>query len=352
MSAIDDIKKWPDGLDLEGTRLSDVQAMGHPITGTFWRIDKPFGRPPRTKVFELTARPCKCCGLDMLRMGTGRGPVICKPCKLFHKRATWAAGKRKARAALRVERSEVSCKHCGASFIPQRSTAQFCSTRCRVAAHRTPAEKAKAWEMKGSGMSAPAIAKDLGRGEQTVRDWFKKERPQSPAVVPTAARVPAPDPAPEPLILEPSNGTQKPKRPQVPDNLKQSHQREQKRIKERWQPIAEHLRAAHDLIRAEKERLCKEYAGAQGSLMMTRRWQQMAEIWAEAGLLSQFAEITGEPEATTLDGLLSELERSSRMANNWLGCIAVYTGCKPDLTRYQPAAASRAISTHTASVDT
>jgi len=187
------------------------------------------------------------------------------------------------------------------------------------------AEIAKAWEMNDSGMSTPAIAKDLGRGERTVRDWFKKDRPQSPAVSP-------------PSDLTPPAIEQNPPRVKVPDNLKQSHQREQKRIKERWQPIAEHLRAAHNLIRAEKERLCKEYAGAQGSLMMTRRWQQMAEIWDEAGLLSQFAEITGEPEATTLDGLLSELERSSRMANSWISCIAVYTGCKPDPTRYQPPA--------------
>lgn len=189
----------------------------------------------------------------------------------------------------------------------------------------TPAEIAKAWEMKDSGMSTPAIALDLGRGEQTVRDWFKKDRPQAPAVSPPSEPTP---PATE----------QKPHRVKVPDNLKQSHQREQKRIKERWQPIAEHLRAAHDLIRAEKERLCKEYAGAQGSLMMTRRWQQMAEIWAESGLLDQFAEITGDPKSVTLDGLMSEMERSSRMANNWLGCIAVYTGCKPDPTRYQPPA--------------
>lgn len=195
----------------------------------------------------------------------------------------------------------------------------------------TPAEIIKAWEMKDSGMSTPAIALDLGRGEQTVRNWFNKERPQSPAVSPPSDPTPLVDP-------DPPATEQKPQRAKVPDNLKLAHQREQKRVRERWQPIAKHLREAHDLIRAEKERLCKEYAGAQGSLMMTRRWQQMAEIWAEAGSLDQFAEITGEPKAASLDGLLSELERSSRMANSWISCIAVYTGCKPDPTRYQPPA--------------
>jgi hypothetical protein len=28
------------------------------------------------------------------------------------------------------------CAQCGATFTPKRSSAQFCSTRCRVAAHR------------------------------------------------------------------------------------------------------------------------------------------------------------------------------------------------------------------------
>lgn len=28
------------------------------------------------------------------------------------------------------------CVHCGVTFAPKRSTARYCSTRCRVAAHR------------------------------------------------------------------------------------------------------------------------------------------------------------------------------------------------------------------------
>lgn len=201
-----------------------------------------------------------------------------------------------------------------------------------------PKEIARAWSMKDSGMSTPAIAKDLGRGEQTVRNWLKKDRPETPPATSVAAIAASIDTVHSPLELVPPSAAPKPQRPAVPDNLKQAHQREQRRIRERWQPIAEHLRAAHDLIRAEKERLCKEYAGAQGSLMMQRRWQQMAEIWAESGLLDAFAEITGEPEAVTLEGLLSELERSSRMANSWVKSVAIYTGCRPDPTRHQPEA--------------
>jgi hypothetical protein len=29
-----------------------------------------------------------------------------------------------------------ACAHCGETFVPKRTTARYCSTRCRVAAHR------------------------------------------------------------------------------------------------------------------------------------------------------------------------------------------------------------------------
>lgn len=178
-------------------------------------------------------------------------------------------------------------------------------------------------------MSAPAIAKDLGRGDETVRNWFKKPRPEkSPLPEPELHPAPA-------LVLEPPPTTTKPKRPKIPDALKSAHQKEQRWLNERWLPIAEHLKAAHDLIRAEKERLCKEYAGPQGSLMMQRRWQQLGEAWADAGLLARFSQATGEPAAETLPGLIAELERSSRMANGWVVAMSIYTGCKADPNRYQ-----------------
>ena len=43
---------------------------------------------------------------------------------------------RKQRAQSKQDRPTASCAHCGTEFAPKRSTAQFCSTRCRVAAHR------------------------------------------------------------------------------------------------------------------------------------------------------------------------------------------------------------------------
>ena len=62
----------------------------------------------------------------------------------------------------------------------------------------TEAEKAKAWEMKDSGMSTTAIAQDLGRGQSTVRDWFTKERPEAVAAAQPVMPAPVPDPVPAP----------------------------------------------------------------------------------------------------------------------------------------------------------
>ena len=64
----------------------------------------------------------------------------------------------------------------------------------------TPEVIAKAWGMKDAGMSTPAIAQDLGRGETTIRAWFKKERPeaveQGQPTPTTTPSTPTPEPAP------------------------------------------------------------------------------------------------------------------------------------------------------------
>jgi hypothetical protein len=126
--------------------------------------------------------------------------------------------------------------------------------------------------------------------------------------------------------------------PAAPPAAKKGQAKDQRQLAARWAPAAEHLSAAHDLIRLEKERICREYSGPQGSLIMQGRWQRLATEWAESGALEPFVAITGEPAANTLKGLLEELERASRMTNAWIGAIAMYTGCKPDPTRYVPPA--------------
>jgi hypothetical protein len=136
-------------------------------------------------------------------------------------------------------------------------------------------------------------------------------------------------------LLMPPPPTSDPAANAMAGRSKKAKSRDEKWLLQRWLPIAQHLKAAHDLIKAEKERLCREYAGKEGSLMMQARWQRMGESWSDSGLLDQFAAATGEPTARTLSGLLAELERASRMASGWLAAMEMFTGCKPDPNRYQ-----------------
>jgi ribosomal protein L24E len=51
----------------------------------------------------------------------------------------WFKQRNARRRAERAEaRGTLACERCGASFIPVRTSARFCSTKCRVAAHRNP----------------------------------------------------------------------------------------------------------------------------------------------------------------------------------------------------------------------
>jgi len=65
----------------------------------------------------------------------------------------------------------------------------------------TPEEIARAWVMLDAGKGKKEIAAELGRGYSTVREWFKKERPEAvqqaqPKPTPTPEPTPTPTPTP------------------------------------------------------------------------------------------------------------------------------------------------------------
>jgi hypothetical protein len=61
----------------------------------------------------------------------GEGIFYCSPaCK------TEARRRKRAEARKPIQRKPIRCEACGDRFTPIRSTARFCSTRCRMAAHR------------------------------------------------------------------------------------------------------------------------------------------------------------------------------------------------------------------------
>jgi hypothetical protein len=79
----------------------------------------------------LHKRTCQVCGQPYLghNLDEEIAPFYCSvTCR--------TEAKRLRRVAARVPKKPIRCAECSERFMPQRSTARFCSTRCRVAAHR------------------------------------------------------------------------------------------------------------------------------------------------------------------------------------------------------------------------
>ena len=83
---------------------------------------------------------CPKCGHDAANLPRYASPIqqCCRHCRLDHERAMARnAARRRRRANGEVTTPSVkACEVCGNDFEPKRSTARFCSSKCRVAAHR------------------------------------------------------------------------------------------------------------------------------------------------------------------------------------------------------------------------
>jgi hypothetical protein len=66
----------------------------------------------------------------------------------------------KYRVAVKVDKT---CEHCGASFEPQRSTARFCSDKCRVYASRSRDNKPKSPTRRETRIGADAAKRTLAK---------------------------------------------------------------------------------------------------------------------------------------------------------------------------------------------
>jgi hypothetical protein len=64
---------------------------------------------------------------------TAWGDVDCRDCR---QRRLLRDRVRRHRERTKQPLQQVACQHCSNTFTPQRSTARFCSTACRVAHHR------------------------------------------------------------------------------------------------------------------------------------------------------------------------------------------------------------------------
>ena len=126
---------------VDGTLVADAAARGWPISGPFraWE-GNGFAGPPTIKPFDIWTRECPDCGGPFILLRTagektfGRGGVTrCQGCQQKAVQDQWKRYKRRQR---NHQPKQVACAHCGEEFTAKRSTATFCSTKCRVASHR------------------------------------------------------------------------------------------------------------------------------------------------------------------------------------------------------------------------
>lgn len=129
-----------DSIELsEGTCLSACRIDGVVYVDTVHSYESDFGGV-RSREQHLVQGDCETCGELMLRDPNSRSwrSHHCQGCLRALKRESnlKAAREYRIRNGLVKVTDCMNCAHCGEAFKPQRSTARFCSTRCRVAAHR------------------------------------------------------------------------------------------------------------------------------------------------------------------------------------------------------------------------
>jgi endogenous inhibitor of DNA gyrase (YacG/DUF329 family) len=126
---IDSVQK-----DKQGWRDKPIRPLWAPLLRSLNRKLKPL-EPITCPCPDSWNNPCTCeqCGREFLRVHNGSERFCSDRC--VNARRSIAAAK--AVAAARADaRDGRECETCGNELDAKRSTRRFCSTRCRVAAHR------------------------------------------------------------------------------------------------------------------------------------------------------------------------------------------------------------------------
>jgi hypothetical protein len=87
------------------------------------------------QIHTLTKHDCPLCGATVAGLIAGRTCAACNIERTLERNRANARSWRQRKGLIKRP-DEQQCPHCLETFTPKRSTAQFCSTRCRVAAHR------------------------------------------------------------------------------------------------------------------------------------------------------------------------------------------------------------------------
>jgi transposase/predicted Fe-Mo cluster-binding NifX family protein len=176
----------------------------------------------------------------------------------------------------------------------------------------TEAEKAKAWEMKDSGMSTPAIAKDLGYPRRTVDGWFRKERPEAVAIGQPV--MPAPKPKPE----EPLTPTG-----QISKETKDIVSKEKKCLQQKIEQV-EQLDELNEQFTVYWRHLQKNWT-KQGRSVVKMHREVAEKIFLRDGTMQPLAEALGLPKTASLEDCLWGMQaRAKKLESSIRSALCFY----------------------------
>ena len=180
----------------------------------------------------------------------------------------------------------------------------------------TEAEKAKAWEMKDSGMSTPAIAKDLGYPRRTVDGWFRKERPEAVAIGQPV--MPAPKPKPKPKPEEPLTPTG-----QISQETKDIVSKEKKCLQQKIEQVKQ-------LDELNKQftvywRYLQNNWTKQGRPVVKMHREVAEKIFLRDGTMQPLAEALGLPKTASLEDCLWGMQaRAKKLESSIRSALCFY----------------------------
>ena len=117
-------------------RYFEVKFVGGPWQKVYTGPRYELGDKDSKRIKADFLGKCEHCGCQCLVSSfSGPSPYCSKSCS--------RAAHRALRPKPKVDHKNIRCGHCGHWFMPTRSTAKFCSAKCRVAANRTKAAKKK-----------------------------------------------------------------------------------------------------------------------------------------------------------------------------------------------------------------
>lgn len=132
---IDNLRKAEEGDELAKLSLSICAGFGGELDPDQIDDTPRNGPLPVNRWWDIwsveNVSYCAVCGEAMVH-----AHALQKVCSERCKRARRASQVRQTRPSRAKEQQPTTCATCGDEFTPKRKTARFCSTKCRVAAHR------------------------------------------------------------------------------------------------------------------------------------------------------------------------------------------------------------------------